>query len=71
MFLTIPFATMPRDRSPVVGEQFAFTGKLGGKKDDPVFRDSVQVAYFFAGKNRGNQYVFASLVDVAPLTKNK
>lgn len=71
VFLTIPFATMPRDRSPAVGEQFAFTGKLGGEKDDPIFRDSVQVAYYFAGKNRGDQAVFVSLVDVAPVTKTK
>jgi hypothetical protein len=70
--LEIPFSTISRDRSPRVGDTFAFTGKLRGKKDDILFEQPVEVIYWFAAsEERGNQFVFVSLADVTPVTNTK
>ena len=69
--LEIPFATMPRDRSPATGDTFAFTGSLRGKKDDMLFQEGVEVICCSLRLKKEVTSGFLSLANVTPVTKTK
>jgi hypothetical protein len=68
--LRIPFEKLARDRLPVKGEAFAFSGSLR-VDNDSILKDPVEVLYFFSRSDHpGEQWVLVSLEDVVPLSAN-
>jgi hypothetical protein len=62
-FLRIPFTLLARDRSPSKGQQVSFTAELEADKTDTIFKDPVEVIYWFssAGENGGDVWVRVAL----------
>jgi hypothetical protein len=66
--LEIPFSRSPKEKSPVKGSQFAFTGLLKKAKADDLFQP-VDVWYGL-GPESGKNVVIVSLTAVEPLNSS-